>query len=80
MVEEEIRKEQALAKANSVLSEPCLNDVNTDDENDENEYEAWKLRELKRIKRDREEHEQYVKNKILKALVNIVLSEFYNFS
>ncbi|KAF0758150.1 microfibrillar-associated protein 1 [Aphis craccivora] len=58
MVEEEIRKEQSLSKANNALSEPCLNDVNTDDENDENEYEAWKLRELKRIKRDREEHEQ----------------------
>lgn len=57
-MEEEIRKEQALAKANSALSEPCLDDVNSDDENDENEYEAWKLRELKRIKRDREEHEQ----------------------
>ncbi|XP_050425898.1 microfibrillar-associated protein 1 [Adelges cooleyi] len=58
MVEEEIRKEQALTKANSALAEPALDDVNTDDENDENEYEAWKLRELKRIKRDRDEHEQ----------------------
>lgn len=58
IVEEEIRKEQSLAKANSsTLSEPSLNDVNTDDENDENEYESWKLRELKRIKRDREERE-----------------------
>lgn len=58
MVEEEIRKEQALTKANNALAEPSLIDVNTDDENDENEYEAWKLREMKRIKRDREEHEQ----------------------
>ncbi|XP_050529024.1 microfibrillar-associated protein 1 [Daktulosphaira vitifoliae] len=57
MVEEEIRKEQALVKANTAPTEASLEDVNTDDENDENEYEAWKLRELKRIKRDREEHD-----------------------
>ncbi|KAJ3278366.1 Microfibrillar-associated protein 1, partial [Blyttiomyces sp. JEL0837] len=59
MVEEELKRAEAEAKAND---EP-LDVDDTDGLNEDEEYDAWKLRELRRIKRDREERESEEKER-----------------